>query len=218
MKRKNTADELKACRRAHAAEKQAAEELRRKIHEASAIRTPPQTPPREPSSDHGSTAGRMRAAALKSLRTELEHARAALAEMRLRSDHTEESHVKALQHDLRHAAEECQELHDEVAKEKKLRAESEGFEDGAERFRRGGDGAAGQISEGGRARGRAAAAGRGRASLQDMAAVSAAPAPAPAARRARGRPRGPERTSSEKESSLRWTSRRPLRVGSGRGT
>ena len=124
---KNTADELEACRRAHAAEKQAAEELRQKIHEASLVRTPPQTPPREPSSDHAShsTAGRMRAAALKSLRTELEHARAALAEMRLRSDHTEESHVKALQHDLRHAAEECQELHDEVAKEKKLRAESE---------------------------------------------------------------------------------------------
>ena len=124
---KNTADELEAGRRAHAAEKQAAEELRQKIHEASLVRTPPQTPPREPSSDHAShtTAGRMRAAALKSLRTELEHARAALAEMRLRSDHTEESHVKALQHDLRHAAEECQELHDEVAKEKKLRAESE---------------------------------------------------------------------------------------------
>jgi len=107
------ADELEACRRAHAAEKRAVEDLKRKVEAAAAVRTPPHTPPRAQRDD------------LKHLRTELEHARAALTEAKLKGDHTEESHVKSLQHDLRHAGEELQHLHDALAAERTLRAESE---------------------------------------------------------------------------------------------
>ena len=107
------ADELEACRRAHETEKRAVDDLKRKVEAAAAVRTPPHTPPRAQRDD------------LKHLRTELEHARAALTEAKLKGDHTEESHVKSLQHDLRHAGEECQALHDALAAERTLRAESE---------------------------------------------------------------------------------------------
>ena len=85
-------------------------------------------------------------------------------------------YVKALQHDLRHAAEECQELHDEVAKEKKLRAESEEalrmeqsvFAEAEMALR-------GKISEkAGALEAERRLRAEAEASLQDMAAVSAA--------------------------------------------
>ena len=126
--------------------------------------------------------------------------------MRLRSDHTEESHVKALQHDLRHAAEECQELHDEVAKEKKLRAESEEalrmeqsvFAEAEMALR-------GKISEkAGALEAERRLRAEAEASLRDMAAVSAALG---AERKKSGELEAAlaelQRTSSEKESSLR---------------